>query len=85
MAWWDRCGLGGIARSRAAPRIASGADWPPPRAAGKVFFAKYDEKAVWYDDLEPLDWMELPWKAEGLPRPCIDEACQIDWMDEYLN
>jgi len=52
---------------------------------GKVFFAKYDDKAVWYDDLEPLEGMELPWTKEaGLPRPCIDEACQIDWMDEYL-
>ena len=48
---------------------------------GKVFFAKYDPKAVWFDDLEPLDGMELPWESAGLPRPCIDEPCQISWMD----
>jgi len=36
---------------------------------GRTFFAKYDEKAVWFDDLEPLDGMELPWDAQGLPRP----------------
>jgi len=52
---------------------------------GKVFFAKYDPKAVWYDDLEPLDGMELPWESAGLPRPCIDEPCQIEWIDEYLS
>merc|ERR1719217_79963 len=52
---------------------------------GKTFFAKYDPKAVWFDDLEPLDGMELPWEAAGLPRPCIDEPCQIEWMDEYLS
>ena len=45
---------------------------------GKVFFAKYDTKAVWFDDLEPLDGMDLPWGLDtGLPRPCIDEPCQI--------
>ena len=37
------------------------------------------------DDLEPLDGMQLPWEGKGLPRPCIDEPCQIEWMDEYLN
>merc|ERR1719217_1740029 len=47
---------------------------------GKVFFAKYDPKAVWFDDLEPLDGMELPWEYTGLPRPCIDEACQVDFL-----
>jgi KamA family protein len=52
---------------------------------GKVFFAKYDPKAVWFDDLEPLDGMELPWEPAGLPRPCIDEPCQIEWIDEYLS
>ena len=45
---------------------------------GKVFFAKYDTKAVWFDDLEPLDGMDLPWGLDtGLPRPCIDEPCQV--------
>merc|ERR1719247_1143394 len=47
---------------------------------GKVFFAKYDPKAVWFDDLEPLDGMQLPWESGGLPRPCIDEPCQIDFL-----
>lgn len=36
---------------------------------GRPFFAKYDEKAVWFDDLEPLPGMELPWDSNGLPRP----------------
>ena len=38
------------------------------RWIGRVFFAKYDEKAVWFDDLEPLDGMELPWDDKGLPK-----------------
>jgi len=50
---------------------------------GKVFFAKYDPKAVWFDDLEPLDGMSLPWQEAGLPVPCQDEPCQIEWMDEF--
>jgi KamA family protein len=36
---------------------------------GRTFFAKYDEKAVWFDDLEPLPGMELPWNEKGLPKP----------------
>merc|ERR1719230_729906 len=52
---------------------------------GKVFFAKYDPKAVWFDDLVALDGMELPWSNEGLPQPCIDEPCQIEWMDEFMS
>ena len=52
---------------------------------GKVFFAKYDPKAVWFDDLEPIDGMQLPWENAGLPRPCIDEPCQIEWMEDYLQ
>lgn len=36
---------------------------------GRTFFAKYDETAVWFDDLEPLPGMELPWNEKGLPRP----------------
>jgi len=52
---------------------------------GKVFFAKYDPKAVWFDDLEPLDGMELPWEYTGLPRPCIDEACQIEYLMSQEN
>jgi len=49
---------------------------------GKVFFAKFDPKAVWFDDLEPLDGMQLPWEDAGLPRPCIDEPCQVDHLKE---
>ena len=52
---------------------------------GKVFFAKYDTKAVWFDDLEPLDGMSLPWSEKGLPQPCIDEPCQVDWMDKVAE
>jgi len=26
--------------------------------------------------------MTLPWEDAGLPRPCIDEPCQIEWMDD---
>jgi len=52
---------------------------------GTVFFAKYDPKAVWFDDLEPLDGMSLPWEDAGLPKPCIDEPCQVEWMDEYQS
>merc|ERR1711968_377041 len=48
---------------------------------GKVFFAKFDPKAIWYDDLEPLPGMSLPWEEAGLPRPCVDEPCQVEWMD----
>jgi KamA family protein len=51
---------------------------------GKVFFAKYDTKAVWFDDLEPLDGMSLPWEEAGVPKPCIDEPCQIEWMDTIM-
>lgn len=36
---------------------------------GRPFFAKYDPEAVWFDDLEPLDGMELPWDEKGLPKP----------------
>jgi len=51
---------------------------------GKVFFAKYDRKAVWYDDLEPLEGMSLPWGDVGLPQPCIDEPCQVEWMENAV-
>ena len=51
---------------------------------GKVFFAKFDKKAVWYDDLEPLDGMSLPWGEVGLPQPCIDEPCQVEWMENAV-
>jgi hypothetical protein len=51
------------------------ADW-----IGRVFFAKYDEKAVWFDDLEPLEGMELPWTEEGLPKPVPG----MPWKDAAL-
>eukprot|EP00401_Gymnodinium_catenatum_P083458 CAMPEP_0117486906 /NCGR_PEP_ID=MMETSP0784-20121206/15723_1 /TAXON_ID=39447 /ORGANISM="" /LENGTH=186 /DNA_ID=CAMNT_0005281541 /DNA_START=37 /DNA_END=597 /DNA_ORIENTATION=- len=39
---------------------------------GHVFFAKYDENAVWFDELEPLDGMQLPWDlASGAIKPRI--------------
>ena len=37
------------------------------------------------DDLEPLDGFSLPWGDVGLPQPCIDEPCQIEWMSDYFN
>ncbi|KAG7351877.1 lysine 2,3-aminomutase-like protein [Nitzschia inconspicua] len=36
---------------------------------GRPFFAKYDPDAVWFDNLEPLPGMQLPWDEFGLPRP----------------
>ena len=42
-------------------------------------------QAIWYDDLEPLPGMSLPWEEAGLPRPCVDEPCQVEWMDEFLE
>ena len=44
---------------------------------GRPFFAKYDPNAVWFDDLKPLDGMELPWDESGFPRvvpPTVYEA-----------
>ncbi len=38
---------------------------------GRPFFAKYDPDAVWFDDLEPLPGMELPWDENGIPKPVI--------------
>lgn len=49
---------------------------------GKVFFAKYDPEAVWYDDLKPLEGMKLPWDENGIPLPVVDEPCQLDWVKE---
>jgi KamA family protein len=39
------------------------------RWIGRPFFAKYDEDAVGFDDLEPLPGMDLPWDETGLLRP----------------
>ena len=38
---------------------------------GRPFFAKYDPEVSWFDELEPLPGMELPWDENGLPRPII--------------
>lgn len=35
----------------------------------RPFFAKYDPKALWFDELEPLPGMELPWDENGMPKP----------------
>jgi len=29
--------------------------------------------------------MSLPWGTEGLPRPCIDEPCQLDALEMSVN
>ena len=67
-------------RETAATRRCRDDEW-----IGKVFFAKFDPKAIWYDDLDPLPGMSLPWEEAGLPRPCVDEPCQVEWMDEFLE
>jgi len=36
---------------------------------GRVFFAKFDAKAIWFDELEPMDGGSLlPWDEEGMIR-----------------
>jgi len=55
---------------------------------GRPFFAKYDPEAVWFDDLEPLPGMELPWDDKGLPRPVpgrIYDQEQVPVLEEALN
>jgi len=52
---------------------------------GVVSFSILSEFARRYDDLEPLPGMSLPWEEAGLPRPCVDEPCQVEWMDEFLE
>ena len=41
---------------------------------GKIFFAKYDPHATWFDELEPLDGMSLPWDERGLPKARIGQS-----------
>jgi len=36
---------------------------------GRLFFAKYDDQAIWFDQLKPLAGQQLPWDETGLPRP----------------
>lgn len=38
---------------------------------GRIFFAKYDPHATWYDELQPLAGLSLPWDLNGLPRPAL--------------
>jgi len=40
-----------------------------PAWIGRVFFAKYSESAIWFDELEPLDGGSLlPWDDQGILR-----------------
>lgn len=45
-----------------------------PELVGRPFFAKFDEHAAWFDELEPIDGQTLPWKSNGrlkLPSPLL--------------
>jgi KamA family protein len=45
-----------------------------PELVGRPFFAKFDENAAWFDELEPIDGQVLPWKPNGrlkLPSPLL--------------
>jgi len=59
--------------------------WLDLTTPGVVSFLILSEFARRYDDLEPLPGMSLPWEEAGLPRPCVDEPCQVEWMDEFLE
>ena len=40
----------------------------------RPFFAKFDEHAAWFDELEPIDGQALPWNSNGrlkLPSPLL--------------
>eukprot|EP00968_Pinguiococcus_pyrenoidosus_P003060 scaffold180_cov311-Pinguiococcus_pyrenoidosus.AAC.42 len=39
-----------------------------PDWIGRIFFAKLDPNAIWYDELRPLEGMRLPWDAAGMLR-----------------
>jgi hypothetical protein len=36
-----------------------------PELVGRPFFAKFDENAAWFDELEPIDGQVLPWNSNG--------------------
>ena len=45
-----------------------------PELVGRPFFAKFDEHAAWFDELEPIDGQALPWNSNGrlkLPSPLL--------------
>lgn len=45
-----------------------------PELVGRPFFAKFDEHAAWFDELEPIDGQVLPWDSNGrlkLPSPLL--------------
>ncbi len=45
-----------------------------PELVGRPFFAKFDEHAAWFDELEPIDGQVLPWNSNGrlkLPSPLL--------------
>jgi KamA family protein len=45
-----------------------------PELVGRPFFAKFDEDAAWFDELEPIDGQVLPWDSNGrlkLPSPLL--------------
>ena len=41
---------------------------------GRVFFAKYDPDATWFDELKAMEGMSLPWDAKGLPLPSMKSS-----------
>jgi KamA family protein len=36
-----------------------------PELVERPFFAKFDEHAAWFDELEPIDGQALPWNSNG--------------------
>lgn len=45
-----------------------------PELVERPFFAKFDEHAAWFDELEPIDGQALPWNSNGrlkLPSPLL--------------
>jgi len=45
-----------------------------PELVGRPFFAKFDEHAAWFDELEPIEGQVLPWNSDGrlkLPSPLL--------------
>ena len=36
-----------------------------PSWLGRIFWAKFDESATWFDELEAIEGSELPWDKQG--------------------